>query len=1235
MSAKSTPKVRWTKQQRDAIETVDRSVLVSAAAGSGKTAVLAARCVYLVCDAPPPFRCDIDQILVVTFTEAAAAEMRSRIVSVLRQRALDDPYDRRARQQAAIADTARIGTLHSFCLSVIRDWFHRVDVDAAAQVLDAEEVEQLRTLTLEAIFENRYRNEGDQGDSFRQLVDVYGQGRDRSIAILVLKIANLCDSLIDSDAWLTRAADAGDKRFDELLRDAYQDVMTECHRQAAQCADTAAQIRNRFAIAAPLADDLDQLANGLSQLQGRSASQRSWDATREFVNQIRRKTPRQPRGIPDDEKDEWQRAKSMHTECIALFKSHLLEGLMLFSASQLREGFDQTAPFVKTLVELTREFREAYDATKNERGLLDFSDLERLAYRLLSESRDGEASSPVADELRQKYAHVLVDEFQDINPIQAQIIRQISRESLTEHMGNLFAVGDVKQSIYRFRLAEPRMFVKRQRDHESDRTPWRLIAMQTNFRSTPRLIDAINALFTALMTGEMDDVAYDDIARMSPGCDPDSNDQPCEVHLLERKVESGDDDDDDESQPRVDPDDPAHWQAAEREAFLIGRRIKELMESGFTVTDGDALRPMRFDDVGILLRSAKNVAARMGRMLESMGIPAWVDTPQNLFETTEVRCVLSALALIDNLHQDIELASVLRSGVLGERFSESELVSMRTYLPHAPFHSAVLGYSRRGGDPALRRRLRQTIRRSYALRKRARIEPVADIIWSLLTETGYLGWVSGLRDGNERETNLIALHDWARTFGAFRRQGLGRFLRFIDQMKERDQTASPANLMPAAQNAVRIMSVHRSKGLEFPVVFVAALGREFDKRDARGRMLLERDAGLGLKAVDEDRLIEYPTIAHHRCARLTARGDLAEEMRILYVALTRTRQKLILVGTERANVIEKWASKGQPVTCRVGGVALTSASKPLHWVVAAVASLPPSAVADGGESGDACLFVIRRHDSDSILNWSRDAIEQGANAELIQRVADCHPLPKGEPSSGDLTQARLFVDRLCATYPHLAVTSVRSAISASESDRITMTPRAWEQESRIAYAPPRSRDGESIALRRGNATHRILQWIDLDADDPTSHIDMVVQSLIDRKVLSEADVKLVDHEGLRWFLESELAQRARLARRYHREWMFLSSVPLAAIDVTASGESDERILVRGVVDGVVEGQDNLTVIDFKTDAISAEQADRRAQRYDMQVRLYARAASEAFAKPVVDAYLVFLAARHIVGIDVN
>ncbi len=563
--------IEFTDRQRQAVETVGGSVTVTAAAGSGKTAVLAERCAYLVCDLPPPRRCGVDELLVVTFTEAAAAEMKARILQAVRQRLQASPRDAYLRTQAALIDTARISTLHSFCLWMLRRWFSEASIDPAAAVLQEEEARLLRQETIEGLFGELYESETELGRGFVRLVDEYGLGNDGTIAEDLLKLDAFLRSLPDPQGWLADARAAVGSKAGETVAAFAEIVRAEIRRQQPYVEGAAALIERQYPVGALYGQKLCEYAEVL----GRWSAMSDLDALGHQINEyklISGSGVRVSKDAPDKQRAERDAARALFTDVQKRLFKQRLQRLARFNTEQMQEGLAAVAPHVETLCGLATEFGRRYQQAKNALDALDFADLERGAYRLLIDQADSENPSPIAGELHDRYPHVLVDEFQDINPLQAAILRLVSREDDAGQANNLFCVGDVKQSIYRFRLAEPELFRSRIEQAQACGTgESACVRLQDNFRSSPHLIDGINLLFERLMTRGVGGVDYDESARLRPGLKPEPDAQPhsTELHLLERRVAALDDDDGPGDERYVDPADPAHWETVEREAYLI------------------------------------------------------------------------------------------------------------------------------------------------------------------------------------------------------------------------------------------------------------------------------------------------------------------------------------------------------------------------------------------------------------------------------------------------------------------------------------------------------------------------------------------------------------------------------------------------------------------------------------------------------------------------------------------
>ncbi|GJM23722.1 MAG: ATP-dependent helicase/nuclease subunit A [Phycisphaerae bacterium] len=1239
------PAIDWTTQQRRAIETVDRDVLVSAAAGSGKTAVLAERCAYIVANAPDPFRCDVDQLLVVTFTDAAAAEMRSRIHKSLRAKATNAPNDKRLQSQVDLVDTAQISTLHAFCMSIVRRWFHRAGVDAMSPMLSQDEGVLLRHDVIDGLFEQLYAGDDSFTKSFRELVEDYGLGSDAAIKQFVLKLAGFLESIPEPDAWLDHAGDFAPERVDGVLSDSVEALKRELQRQHEHCQQLVEELPTNWPASAAYCQKVVEYQEYLDSWGGRLSSAGEYDAVRREIEAFEFSSKRAPATAKDADPEEKaardQGLKAYTFVRSSLFQKRLRMRFCRFTGDELRQGVEAIQPYVETLVELVRRYRERYRLAKRDIGMMDFSDLERLAYDLLIETLEGEAENPVVSQLRGRFAHVLVDEFQDINPLQAKILSLVSHENASAGHGNLFTVGDVKQSIYRFRLAEPNMFLARAQSLDDDPALGDRIHLQQNYRSTPTILEGVNLLFGALMTSACGGIDYDDDARLKP---PDScvaGGEPIELHILERKVGTEQSDDEAESE-FVDPDDPVHWKAIEREARLVGGRILALMDGGLRVPEGDRERPLRFGDCCILLRSAYQSARHVASVLKQMGIPSWAQQSADAFGRLEIRESLALLSVIDNLRQDIPLATVLRCGILGARYSENELVSIRAIDRSGDFHEAVLRYESNGGDANLRAKLSGTLSMIREYRRQMRERPLADVLWSIYRETGYLSYVCGLKDGAQRRENLLSLHDRARKFGDFRRQGLRRFLQYIESLQVRGEELKGASGRNESDDTVTISTIHHAKGLEYPVVIVMELGRRFNLGDSTGRMLFEREMGIGLKRVERDRLVEYPTALHRRCAMAAEEATLAEELRVWYVATTRAKQKLIMVGTEKLDAIKLESTKRTTPSRVLDPITILSARTPLNWVLAALASEVEGRVRWGaGQVHGIALFEVSTYDESAIAGMRIANKDDSGLVDLWSRVARLEALPDAEPINQVPTQAEWVMGRLDFAYPHIAACSIGAVRSASEKHQ-SFAAVVGEDDDVVVRPKPSSstfrrvdpKNSQAEAMARGTAMHAALQFINLGHTSSSEQIQAEMERMVAEHLLDTDQLEHIDIDQIKWFFGTPLGERIRSgADTFDREWMYLASEPLERFDRLVHGEADDRILVRGVVDGILKHGDALEIVDYKTDRVGKADVGNRAESYLRQLALYASAASSVYQRPVRSAHLAFLYPREIVTVS--
>ncbi len=1236
--------INWTVDQLAAIQECGRGVVVAAAAGSGKTAVLAERCAYLVCDAPASTRCSVDRLLVVTFTEAAAAEMKNRIRSNLLTRLEAKPRDAYLREQVGLLETAQISTVHAFCNWLIRRWFNKVEIDPAASVLPADESRILKAETLEEIVAGLYAGGDEASERFRDLVNVYGLGRDDGIRAFARRLADHLDSLPDPEAWLADTQQRLIGGDDQLRRFVLDPMRHELSLQLSAAggfehlADSADRCLAFYGdLFAQHSAALYEWTETLEKIVSSHAPGERDGRFEELRKQIAehalsaRGAPRKSKDASDDEIAVQDAVRDAYKTMSSRFQKRLRDRFALFTPDEVLDGLQTTAPHVAAMVELVNSFRTAYAAAKRRRDVLDFADQESFAYKLVQDDE-------VATAVRKRFAHVLVDEYQDINPLQDALLRRVSRDDVPESEANLFSVGDVKQSIYRFRAADPDVFRDRIAACADDAGRSRMILLRENFRSRAAILEAANALFSQLMQRSVAGIDYDDDHALRPGRKvPDSDTRwPVDVHLLDRKITTTTVSDDDEAdeQSFVDSEDPAEWQAIEREAYVIGTEIRRLISEGMTV-DGD--RPLTPGDVAVLLRSPAYRGSVMAEVLQRMGIEAVSHAGGTLFDQAEIRDVRALLATLDNAQQDIPLATVMRSRVLGDAFTEDELSAIRSLEMDAPFHETVRRYAREGKNEALRSRLITALDRLNRYRRAMRERPFAEVLWEMLEQTGYAAYVGGLRGGAQRKSNLMRLHERARQFDTFRQQGLRRFLRFVETLEETEQDLGSAPPPTPGDDAVRIMSIHSSKGLEFPVVFVADLGRRMNLRDRHGRMILDRDAGIGLRVVDPKRKLEYPSAAHTLAAAGIDSATRAEELRLLYVAVTRARDKLILVGTTDLDALRVTFRKSKTEAgdgLRLSPLSIQAAMDPLDWVVPALATMRDNVVRWPGRTVDAPLFAVHAHNGDAMRDWRIESRSRRGVSAFDRAIAGLQALPAEEPQSADRSSAETLIERVLSDYPHMAAASVRSVMAASEVRHVHDALRDPDEQLRDARRTGSAGVDRDQAARRGTATHALMQHMNLAVVSDAPSVRVELERSVAAGLLSADDATLIDVESIAWFLDTPLGHSVRTAGdAYRREFMFVAAHPAGWFADCVGDDSDEKVLVRGVADGVLPREGGIEIIDFKTDVVSEKQTLQRTERYSSQIRLYAASLAPVFEQPVNHCWLVFLNAREVVAVS--
>ncbi|WP_232696679.1 helicase-exonuclease AddAB subunit AddA [Brevibacillus daliensis] len=1307
-----TPLVKpshWTDEQWRAIIEKGDNLLVAAAAGSGKTSVLVERIIRRISDLVE--QVGVDQLLVVTFTNAAAAEMRHRIGDALRKALEGDPTSPHLRRQLAMLQRSTITTLHSFCLGILRQYYYMVELDPNFRIADQMEAELLRQDVLEQQFEEWY----EEDEQFAALADLLVEGQDDAALLgLFIKLYDFSRSHPDPDRWLRNAAATfSQTQLDTVSNSLWMNTMLQTI--SLNLVSLESDIQNAIQYAdmpdGPAAY-IPLLEQELEMIQkARKSALEGWQSLDQSMRAI--KFGRLPgvKGTDEIRKAQVQKLRNGVKEKV----KKIMEEYFSMSVEQYVEDLQRMAPYMETLSRLVIQFGQAFREAKQERAMVDFSDLEHLALRiLLSEQEDGQrVPSSIARDLQEQFAEVLVDEYQDINLVQETILTLVSRQETEEVKANRFMVGDVKQSIYRFRLAEPKLFMDKYRDYVTDeeqdpfapppaedRLRGKLINLAANFRSRKEVVDAVNFLFRMIMTPRVGEINYDRSAELIgrasyPEIEPEQ--LAVELHLIDRAA-SGDSEDidgngalteasfssisegdgtqstsQDGSTDLLQATEEAT--AAQLEARLIAKRIREWMEPGvggqpLLVFDKktQGMRPVEYRDIVILLRATAGWGQAMAEECKQAGIPIYVEQNNGYFSANEVDVVLSLLRIIDNPKQDVPLAAVLRSPIVGLR--EEDLAKLRIQTPTGPFYQAVEQYvstTESEVDEKIQRRLRRFYHLIDGWRSKGRRSSVSELLSDIYAETGYVDYVSTLGNGAQRHANLRALYDRAKQYESTTYRGLFRFLRFIDRMKEQESDLGEARTITESENVVRLMTIHKSKGLEFPVVFVAGMGKQFNQSDRRGQFLLHKDLGFGPQVVDPDLRLRYPSLAYLGIKQKLQLEMLAEEMRILYVALTRAREKLILLGSVKdlGKTVGAWCDQ-ETGNGALADQDLVQATSYLDWVGRALLRHARADILRDLCPEDKANVAVPIVRDESIWKFhfyqpsdlSREEIEEVWNEEVyisLQRRETVAGRPEAPEWRENIHQA------LSWSYSHQGVTEVAAKWSVSELKRltnpveeaqvidwsrkkgrglasITRKPRFISEASEMAP----SRNCACTRAEIGTFTHLVIQHLTLDGHLDEADIREQMDKMVRRQLLVQEAVEYIPVASIARFFESELGQKMRSATEVYRELTFTFSLPLSDIQnrlgnmddtllTSTSVQEEDRVVVQGIIDCVfINDRNEITLLDFKTDQLSdnLEEASQILRtRYQKQLALYAQALKASWGIDQVDrSYLVSLSA---------
>ena len=1205
--------VTFTKEQQQVIDTRNRNLLVSAAAGSGKTAVLVERIIQMILNKEHPV--DIDRLLVVTFTNAAAAQMRERIRQAIDRELSKDPFNEHLQRQAALLHKAQITTIDSFCLFVIRNHFHELGLDPGFRVADEGELKLLQQDTLNELLEQEY----DAADTkFLQCVEYFtGGSNDRLLIQYIERLYDFAESYPWPEDWLLgctedyKIADVEELNGTQWCRYLTSHVRFMLEELAGKLRQ-ACRLSERPAGPYMYGELLEKEAEMLEQASKKETYQEQYEAMEKIT------FGRLP-SKKDDSVDSALRVMAQQLRNEVKKQIEKLKGdFLLRSPEQALAQMQRACPMVEELVSLVLAYEQMLTQKKREANIIDFGDMEHLALQILLTKEDGEiVPTKAAKEYRECFDEILIDEYQDSNLVQEYLLTAVSGEQ--DGRNNRFMVGDVKQSIYKFRLARPELFMEKYHTYTKEESDCQRIDLHKNFRSRREVLEGVNTLFQKIMGQELGGIVYDEDAALYEGASyPENNGNETEYLIFTQEEESGE-------------------SVRSFEARAIAAKIRTLYQN-FQVTDKEtgALRPVQYRDMVILLRTNSGWAEEFKETLQKEGIPAYVSLRTGYFEASEIRELLQFLHVIDNPRQDIPLYGTLKSYFGG--FSEEEIARIRVdetvkkiagkdaadnetagkdaseEAAGTVNRPAALIDQLRAYDGDLKEKIADFLDTLDHYRKMSVYTPIHKLLEALIYTTGYFQYVIAKPGGEQRGANVEMLMSKAAAFEQTSFYGVFHFLRYIEQLSKYEVDYGEADILDENADVVRIMSIHKSKGLEFPVCFVAGLSKKFNMQDTTGRLVTDMDLGIGVDEIDSELRIQRRMTKKNVVSLKMRLDTLAEEMRVLYVAMTRAQEKLILTAVvkDEEKLKEQIAlyenTKGEDGRMRFTD--LMNAGSFLQFVLPALSE---------------AQFI-----SEGELKEQKISEECG---QILQREQLVYRITREETSEGELAQKEKLQQRMDRRYADEGLKELVTKTSVSELKKAQMdldfAGELFPEKEIVPYIPAFMQEEQGMSgADRGSAYHRVMELLDFEKvleakaqtqeqnqDYMIAELERQIALMVEKELLQKPWSEAVSVKKLVVFFKSSLAQRmakAQHLQKLKKEQPFVLGI--AADRVKPQFPHEEQVLIQGIIDAFFEEGDDLVLMDYKTDAVKT--GEELVKRYHTQMEYYTEALERIIGKKV-------------------
>ena len=1206
--------VKWTNEQLQAIQEKDSNILVAAAAGSGKTAVLVERIIHKIIDE----QMDIDKILVVTFTNAAASEMRERILEAIYKKLEENPENVHLQRQIILLNKASICTIHSFCLDVIHNHFYEIDLPSNFKIADTAEIDLLKQEVLDDLFEQKY-TENDK--DFIELLENYTNYRgDEALQELVLKIYKFIQSSPFPIKWLQEKLELLKIEYKDIFQTIWGDLIIQAVEDDIQESIMQLEtVKSKMALYPEMTKFYQKICEDLIILKDLQ-NYNSWDEL--YIKLLNFNFSNWPvdKKVTNDLKEDSKEIRDK-------VKKHIKEKtakLLSCSQEQAVKDLKIITPILEKLANLVTEFTKNFAEKKKEKNCIDFNDIEHFALKILLDENNN--PTEVAKKYKEKFEEIAIDEYQDSNLVQEAILTSISKGN------NIFMVGDVKQSIYKFRQARPELFLQKYDEYKNKEEKAQednlKIQLFRNFRSRQNILNITNLVFESIMSKELGDINYNENEYLNYGANyPEPEEIKnyagiAELDIIDLKEDESitafEGEEDEEEQERVEDD--------VLEAKFVANKIQELLNSNYMVFDKkQGYRKIRPKDIVILLRATSNLSPIYEKELSDLELPVFSDTSGTYLDTVEIQTILSVLKIIDNPLQDIPLVVVLRSSICN--FTDNDLITIRLTDRNCNFYEALIK-TRLICDGDLKTKIESFLEKLEKWKSISQYMPLDEFIWQIYLDTGYYQYVGLLPNGAMRQANLKTLFEKAKQYEKASFKGLFNFIQFIDKLKKQNGDLASAKLIGENEDVIRIMSIHKSKGLEFPVVFLCNSHKKFNMQDLNDIILLHQDIGFGPTIMDTTKKIKYSSIAKDAIKLKMKQETLSEEQRILYVALTRAKEKLYITGRskdftkyvqDKNKVLEMYESENIKLDAKL----MKKANSYLDWIMYVYLFNQGRTITLKGEQYKLSDIIT--------LNVSnkKDLLKTLAKEEVVEQIdlkEKIGQILKNKSDEENKKSEQALKELLEWKYDYIVDTTLptKSSVTKIKQEKIKLEEilkgiESEEVEYKKSYTPKFMQEDKKISnAEKGTLVHLCIQRLDERKDYELKDIQNMILNLVEKEIITKNEADAIDVNLIYQYTKSQLFEELRQAKEVHKEQPFYINIP--AKDVVSEAENSKKnILVQGIIDlYYIDKNDNLVLIDFKTDYISNEPnaKEKILEKYKVQLEIYKTALEQALGRKV-------------------